>query len=154
MLLSSIDMSREQKKKVSLTVQKRDGKTEPFDQEKMARAVSRAGTPFVMALDIAKTITNNKELAQKNVVNSAELRQLVTQELQNRNESTIAESYSGYSKNKVTTEIREEITSRNNEYDSKAGRTTRTHTKQFAMDRNKGASRESIGRQRHATGRS
>ena len=56
----------------------------------MARAVSRAGTPFVMALDIAKTITNNKELAQKNVVNSAELRQLVTQELQNRNESTIA----------------------------------------------------------------
>ena len=101
------------KKKVSLTVQKRDGKIEPFDQEKMARAVSRAGTPFVMALDIAKTITNNKELAQKNVVNSAELRQLVTQELQNRNESTIAESYSGYSKNKVTTEIREEITSRN-----------------------------------------
>lgn len=145
-------MSREQKKKVSLTVEKIDGKTEPFDQEKMARAVSRAGTPFVMALDIAKTITNNKELAQKNVVNSAELRQLVTQELQNRNESTIAESYSGYSKNKVTTEIREEITSRNNKYDSKAGRTTRTHAKQFAMDRNKGASRGSIGRQRHATG--
>jgi transcriptional repressor NrdR len=87
----------------------------------MARAVSHAGTPFVMALDIAKTITNNKELAQKNVVNSAELRQLVTQELQNRNESTIAESYSGYSKNNVTTEIREEITSRNNKYDSKAG---------------------------------
>ena len=90
MLLSSIDMSREQKKKVSLTVQKRDGKTEPFDQEKMVRAVSHAGTPFVMALDIAKAITNNKELAQKNVVNSAELRQLVTQELQNRNKSTIA----------------------------------------------------------------
>ena len=66
-------MSREQKKKVSLTVQKRDGTTEPFDQEKMARAVSCAGTPFVMALDIAKVITNNKELAQKNVVNSAEL---------------------------------------------------------------------------------
>ena len=29
-------MSREQKKEVSLTVQKRDGKTEPFDQKKMA----------------------------------------------------------------------------------------------------------------------
>jgi hypothetical protein len=47
-------------------VQKRDGNTEPFDQEKMARAVSRAGTPFVMALDIAKTIKTNKDLIQKN----------------------------------------------------------------------------------------
>ena len=76
-------------------------------------------------------------MVQKNIVNSAELRQLVTQELHNRNESTIAESYSGYSKNKVTTDIREEITSRNNKYSSKAGRTIRTHAKQFAMDRNK-----------------
>ncbi len=145
-------MSREQKKKVSLTVQKRDGNTEPFDQEKMARAVSRAGTPFVMALDIAKTIKTNKDLIQKNIVSSDELRQLVTQELRNRNESTIAESYSGYSKNKVTTDIQEEITSSNNKYNSKVGQTTRTHAKQFAMDRNKGASRGSIGRQRHATG--
>jgi hypothetical protein len=39
--------------------------TEPFDQEKMTRAVSRAGTQFVMALDIAKTITNNKEFGSK-----------------------------------------------------------------------------------------
>ena len=49
----------------------------------------------------------------------------------------LAESYSGYSKNKVTTDIREEITSCNNKYNSKAGRTIRTHAKQFAMDRNK-----------------
>jgi transcriptional repressor NrdR len=145
-------MSNKKEEKLSLTVQKRDGNTEPFDQEKMARAVSRAGTPFVMALDISKTIKNNKDLIQKNMVSSDELRQLVTQELRNRNESTIAESYSGYSKNKVTTDIREEITSSNNKYDSKAGRTTRTHAKQFAMDRNKGASRGSIGRQRHAAG--
>jgi transcriptional regulator NrdR family protein len=146
-------MSKEQEDKLSLTVQKRNGNLEPFDQEKMARAVSRAGTPFVMALDIAKTIKNNKELVQKNMVSSGKPRQLVTQELRNRNESNIAESYSGYSKNKVTTDIREEITSSNNKYYSKAGgRTTRTHAKQFAMDRNKGASRGSIGRQRHATG--
>ena len=51
----------------------------------MARAVSRAGTPFVMALDISKTIKNNKDLIQKNMVSSDELRQLVTQELRNRN---------------------------------------------------------------------
>jgi transcriptional regulator NrdR family protein len=145
-------MSKKKEEKLSLIVQKRDGNTEPFDQEKMARAVSRAGTPFAIALDISKTINNDKDLIQKNMVSSDELRQLVTQELRNRNESTIAESYSGYSKNKVTTDIREEITSSNNKYDSKAGRTTRTHAKQFAMDRNKGASRGSIGRQRHATG--
>ena len=152
MLLSNNRYVKGTKGENIINCSKKNGNTEPFDQEKMTRAVSRAGTPFVMALDIAKTITNNIELAQKNVINSAELRQLVTQELQKRNESTIAESYSGYSKNKVTTEIREEITSRNNKYNSKAGRTTRTHAKQFAMDRNKGASRGSIGRQRHATG--
>ena len=76
-------------------------------------------------------------MVQKNIVNSAELRIVVTQELHNRNESTIAESYSGYSKNKVTTDIREEITSRNNKFNSKAGQTIRTRAKQFAMDRNK-----------------
>ena len=43
-----------------------------------------------MALDIAKTIKNNKELLQKNMVSSGKLRQLVTQELHNRNESTIS----------------------------------------------------------------
>jgi transcriptional regulator NrdR family protein len=45
-------MSKKKEEKLSLIVQKKDGNTEPFDQEKMARAVSRAGTPFVMALDI------------------------------------------------------------------------------------------------------
>ena len=83
-------MSEKKEEKLSLTIQKRDGNTEPFDQEKMARAISRAGTPFVMALDIAKTIKTNKDLIQKNIVSSDELRQLVTQELRNRNESTIS----------------------------------------------------------------
>jgi hypothetical protein len=67
-------------------------------------------------------------LIQKNIVSSDELRQLVSQELRNRNESTIAESYSGYSKNKVTTDIQEEITSSNNKYNSKVGQTTRTQS--------------------------
>jgi hypothetical protein len=34
-------------------VQKRNGRLEPFDDNKMSIAVSRAGTPFVMARDIA-----------------------------------------------------------------------------------------------------
>jgi hypothetical protein len=36
-------------------VQKRNGRLEPFDENKMSIAVSRAGTPFVMARDIAAT---------------------------------------------------------------------------------------------------
>jgi 2-phosphoglycerate kinase len=100
-LLSINKYVKEKEEKLSLIVQKRDGNTEPFDQEKMARAVSRAGTPFAMALDTSKTIRNNKDLIQKNKVSSDELRQLVTQELRNRNESTIAESYSGIVKTRL-----------------------------------------------------
>ena len=53
--------------------------------------------------------------------------------LRKRNQITIAESYSGYSKNKVT-KIREEQT-HDIKHDSKTIPTTESHQKQFAKDK-------------------
>lgn len=103
------------------TVTKRNGRTEPFDEDKLAQTVGRAGIPFVMAKDISKTIY--KKIGEDNKSNknipSTEIKSLVIEELKSRNESTIAESYSGYSKN-VQTSLREEF-GNNQKYDSKVG---------------------------------
>ena len=41
---------------VNINIEKRNGAHEAFDEEKLARGVSRSGTPFMMAKDIAKSI--------------------------------------------------------------------------------------------------
>jgi transcriptional regulator NrdR family protein len=40
-----------------LMVEKRSGNSEIFDEEKLVRGISRAGTPFLLAKDISKSIT-------------------------------------------------------------------------------------------------
>ena len=45
-----------------LIVEKRSGNSEKFDEEKLVRGISRAGTPFLLAKDISKSITS--KLAQ------------------------------------------------------------------------------------------
>ena len=39
-----------------LIVQKRSGNSEKFNEEKIVRGISRAGTPFMLAIDISKSI--------------------------------------------------------------------------------------------------
>jgi transcriptional regulator NrdR family protein len=45
-------------KRKQFIVQKRNGQLEPFSEKKMARSVSRAGTPFLVAKDISKSVEN------------------------------------------------------------------------------------------------
>ena len=45
-----------------LIVEKRSGNSEKFDEEKLVRGISRAGTPFLLAKDISRSITS--KLAQ------------------------------------------------------------------------------------------
>ena len=74
----------------------------PFDENKIARGVSRSGTPFLMAKDIAKSI--HKKLMEKsdnNAIRSIDIKDYVVEELKSRNEGTIAESFSGYSKTQL-----------------------------------------------------
>ena len=40
-----------------LIVEKRSGNSEKFDEEKLVRGISRAGTPFLLAKDISNPIT-------------------------------------------------------------------------------------------------
>ena len=40
-----------------LMVEKRSGNSEKFDEEKLVRGISRAGTPSMLAKDISKSIS-------------------------------------------------------------------------------------------------
>lgn len=117
-----------------LTVEKRSGNIEKFDEEKLVRGISRAGTPFLIAKDISKSLVH--KLAENppidNFIYSSKIREYVTQELKQRNQNTIAESYAGYSKNNVTS-IKEQL--KNNKYDSKVSQTKNTQSKQLEKDR-------------------
>jgi hypothetical protein len=116
-------------------VEKRSGNSEKFDEEKLVRGISRAGTPFMLAKDISKSITN--KLAEnppiENHIYSSKIREYVAEELKQRNQSTIAESYTGYSKNSVTPINEEQLN--NNKYASKVSPSVNTHSKQYVKDK-------------------
>lgn len=118
-----------------LIVEKRSGNSEKFDEEKLVRGISRAGTPFLIAKDISKSLIS--KLAENppidNFIYSSKIREYVTEELKQRNQNTIAESYAGYSKNNVTSIKEEQL--KNNKYDSKVSQTNNTQSKQFTKDK-------------------
>ena len=118
-----------------LIVEKRSGNSEKFEEEKLVRGISRAGTPFMLAKDISKSIINKlKENPPiDNFIYSSKIREYVTQELKQRNQNTIAESFAGYSKNNVISIKEEQL--KNNKYDSKVLQTKNTQSKQLAKDK-------------------
>ena len=67
----------------------------------MAQTTSRSGVPFLMARDIVKNTSNkvSKEAAEsrlkENSVTAGQMRSMVIDELQNRNQQSIASSYAG-----------------------------------------------------------
>ena len=68
------------------------------------------------------------------VIYSNKLREYITEELRQRNQGTIAESYLGYSKNSVT-DLKEEQLKRNDKFDSKVSQSVNTHSKQNVKDK-------------------
>ena len=134
--------SQNQRSLSELIVEKRSGNSEKFEEEKLVRGISRAGTPFMLAKDISKSIINKLEQNPPidNFIYSSKIREYVAQELSQRNQDTIAESYIGYSKNNVTS-IREEQ-SQNSKYDSKVSPLTNTHSKQHVRDKDNTAGEE------------
>ena len=127
--------NQSQKPLSELIVEKRSGNSEKFDEEKLVRGISRSGTPFLLAKDISKSIIN--ELAENppidNFIYSNKIREYVIEELKQRNQDTIAESYSGYSKNNITS-IKEERL-KDSKYASKGSPSIITTSKQFAKDK-------------------
>ena len=123
-------MNDDTQEQVKISVEKRNGRSEAFDEDKLARGVSRSGTPFVMAKDIAKSIHKKlEEKTKNNTIRSVDIKDYVVEELKSRNEGVIAESYSGYSKNTLTD------MSGDNKFDSKVTPTQRTHQKEYAKQK-------------------
>jgi transcriptional repressor NrdR len=99
----------------NIIIKRTSGRREKFETDRMAQTVSRSGTPFLLARDVAKTVSkkvmhqgnNDTTTAQGGEkrrrrsspttieVDGAEVRKMVTEELKERNRPDIASSYSG-----------------------------------------------------------
>ncbi|MEO9319849.1 MAG: hypothetical protein ABI361_04175 [Nitrososphaera sp.] len=103
--------------KVDIVIRRSTGRTERFDSDRMAQTVSRSGTPFMLAKDIAEKVsrrvrTESNEIAREVEsnkehpsfrgieprtieVDGADVREMVAEELREANRPEIALSYSG-----------------------------------------------------------
>ena len=99
-----------------IAIKRSSGHKERFDTNRMAQTVGRSGVPFLMARDVAKKVSNkikkevytqrqtkgrrsgnkSKRTQQKEkTVTASRIRNLVSNELRDRNRGDIAASYSG-----------------------------------------------------------
>ena len=98
-----------------IVIKRTSGRKEKFETNKMAQTVSRSGTPFLLARDVAKTVSekvmrkdNDAQAPQRKEedgmkgsshstieVDGGEVRKMVAEELRERNRPDIASSYSG-----------------------------------------------------------
>ena len=104
----------EKNQQQQITVRRSSGRKEKFDTNRMAQTVSRSGVPFLMARDVAKKVSGkikqearNQQSKGKNsnkseppqlrekTITASRVRNLVANELRDRNRSDIAASYSG-----------------------------------------------------------
>jgi hypothetical protein len=110
-------LKRKQPQQQQISIKRSSGRKEKFDTDRMAQTVSRSGVPFLMARDIAKKVSNkvmsdtdtrlrhtkgrknsNKSRSirlKEKTVTGSKIRNLVSNELRNRNRGDIAASYSG-----------------------------------------------------------
>jgi hypothetical protein len=97
----------------NVIIKRTSGRREKFETDKMAQTVSRSGTPFLLARDVAKTVSEKvrhransattdaeeggitTSLPPTIEVEAGEVRKMVTEELKERNRPDIASSYSG-----------------------------------------------------------
>jgi transcriptional repressor NrdR len=92
-----------------IIIKRTSGRREKFETDKMTQTVSRSGTPFLLARDVAKTVSEKvmrkgsdnaiqetKASSRSTIeVDAGEVRRMVAEELRERNHPDIASSYSG-----------------------------------------------------------
>ncbi len=93
-----------------IIIKRTSGRREKFETDKMAQTVSRSGTPFLLARDVAKTVSEkvmrkgDDSSAEEEMkasppstieIDAGEARRMVAEELRERNRPDIASSYSG-----------------------------------------------------------
>jgi len=100
-----------------IVIRRSSGRREKFSTDRMTQTVSRSGVPFMMARDISKNVTKKikglsstppqqsrlknriekqkKKSPREKVISAGKVRQLVAEELIDRNRTDISKSYSG-----------------------------------------------------------
>jgi len=100
-----------------IVIRRSSGRREKFSTDRMTQTVSRSGVPFMMARDISKNVTKKikglsstppqqsrlknriekqkKKSPREKVISAGKVRQLVAEELIDRNRADISKSYSG-----------------------------------------------------------
>jgi hypothetical protein len=108
-----------------VAIRRSSGRREKFSTDRMVQTVSRSGVPFMMARDIAKTVANKirntspsqdqvrlksrgksqKKISKRDkIISAGKVRDLVAEELRDRNRPDIANSYSGNPPENTTTQ--------------------------------------------------
>ena len=111
--------NKEQQQQQQISIKRSSGRKEKFDTNRMAQTVGRSGVPFLMARDVAKKVSgqikqeaydqqskgkdnsgNGKsklsaQLKKEKTVTGSKVRNMVANELRDRNRGDIAASYSG-----------------------------------------------------------
>jgi hypothetical protein len=116
-LVSKTKPSKMNQQEQQIAIKRSSGRKEKFDTDRMAQTVGRSGVPFLMARDVAKKVSNKikretytqqqtkgrsssankskpRQLKEKTVT-ASRIRNLVSNELRDRNRGDIAASYSG-----------------------------------------------------------
>ena len=106
------------KQSKGIVIRRSSGRREKFSTDRMTQTVSRSGVPFMMARDISKSVTKKiksvssaspqqqsrlknriekqkKKSPREKVISAGKVRQMVAEELIDRNRSDISKSYSG-----------------------------------------------------------
>lgn len=101
------------KQSQGVAIRRSSGRKETFSTDRMGQTISRSGVPFMMARDIAKKVTKKignvshkshsqdqrnkqkKTSKREKIISAGKVRQLVAEELRDRNRPDIANSYSG-----------------------------------------------------------
>jgi hypothetical protein len=135
-------------KKQNMIIKRSSGRKEKFDTERLAQTVGRSGVPYLMARDIAKKATRKikaqigskkvkkKPKASKSrlatrskpkpiVIRAEQVRNIVSEELRDRNRPDIASSYSGNPPEHVEMETKPNLNDREPVLDIVAANKTR-----------------------------
>jgi hypothetical protein len=93
-------VKRKVARRVSIAVRRSSGRKEKFDLDRMAQTTSRSGVPFIMARDVAKSVSKKirseaRAKGKNKTITAARVRKMIFTELKNRNQQTIASSYAG-----------------------------------------------------------
>ncbi|HEU4605970.1 MAG TPA: hypothetical protein VFS46_07010, partial [Nitrososphaera sp.] len=78
------------KKPAAITVRRSSGRRENFDLDRMAATTSRSGVPFLMARDVAKSVSkqikSEDKGKSKKTVTAGRVRKMIASELRDRNQ--------------------------------------------------------------------